>query len=139
LMVDVVLSQSGFDGQPVTLDVEDEGTLVSTQQVTLPDAGTPASIPVRFTVSEAGPRVLRFRVSPQPGELVTENNAREALIDVRDRKEKILYFEGEPRFEMKFIRRHPGRIWSFLRDCLDPRVRSDFAWLDPAPHFAALT
>ncbi len=49
--------------------------------------------------------MLRFRVSPQPGELVAENNAREALIDVRDRKEKILYFEGEPRFEMKFIRR----------------------------------
>jgi len=105
LMVDVVLSQSGFDGQKVTLDVEDEGHLVSTQQVSLPDAGTPASIPVRFTVSEAGPRVLRFRVSPQAGELVTENNAREALIDVRDRKEKILYFEGEPRFELKFLRR----------------------------------
>jgi uncharacterized membrane protein len=105
LMVDVVLSQSGFDGQKVTLDVEDEGTLVSTQQVSLPNAGTPASIPVRFTVNEAGPRVLRFRVSPQPGELVTENNSREALIDVRDRKEKILYFEGEPRYEYKFIRR----------------------------------
>jgi uncharacterized membrane protein len=105
LMVDVVLSQSGFDGQKVTLDVEDEGTLVSTQEVSLPDAGAPASIAVRFTVNEAGPRVLRFRVSPQPGELVTENNAREALIDVRDRKEKILYFEGEPRFEYKFIRR----------------------------------
>jgi uncharacterized membrane protein len=105
LMVDVVLSQSGYDGQKVTLDVEDEGTLVSTQQISLPDAGTPATIPVRFTVNEAGPRVLRFRVSPQPGELVSENNAREALIDVRDRKEKILYFEGEPRFEYKFIRR----------------------------------
>jgi uncharacterized membrane protein len=105
LMVDVVLSQSGFDGQKVTLDVEDEGTLVSTQQVSLPNAGTPASIPVRFTVNEAGPRVLRFRVTPQPGELVVENNAREALIDVRDRKEKILYFEGEPRYEYKFIRR----------------------------------
>jgi uncharacterized membrane protein len=105
LMVDVVLSQSGFDGQKVTLDVDDEGTLVSTQQVLLPDAGAPASVPVRFTVNEAGPRVLRFRVSPQEGELVTENNSREALIDVRDRKEKILYFEGEPRPEYKFIRR----------------------------------
>ena len=105
LMVDVVLSQTGFDGQLVTLDVEDEGTMVSTQEVSLPDAGAPASVQVRFTLSEAGPRVLRFRVSPQAGELVTENNAREALIDVRDRKEKILYFEGEPRFEYKFIRR----------------------------------
>jgi uncharacterized membrane protein len=105
LMVDVVVSQSGFDGQKITLDVEDEGTLVSTQEVSLPSAGVPASVPVRFTVNEAGPRVLRFRVSPQAGELVTENNAREALIDVRDRKEKILYFEGEPRWEYKFIRR----------------------------------
>jgi uncharacterized membrane protein len=105
LMVDVVLSQQGFDGQKVTLDVEDEGTLVSTQELTLPDAGTPASVPVRFTVNEAGPRVLRFRVSPQEGELVAENNARDALIDVRDRKEKILYFEGEPRWEYKYIRR----------------------------------
>lgn len=105
LMVDVVLSQSGFDGQQITLDVDDEGTLVSTQQVTLPNAGAPATVQVRFTVNEAGPRVLRFRVSPQAGELVTENNVREALIDVRDRKEKILYFEGEPRWEYKFIRR----------------------------------
>ncbi|HET9704498.1 MAG TPA: hypothetical protein VFP85_10715, partial [Vicinamibacterales bacterium] len=105
LMVDVVLSQSGFDRQKVTLDVEDEGTLVSTQEISLPDAGAPASVAVRFTVNEAGPRVLRFRVTPQEGELVTENNAREALIDVRDRREKILYYEGEPRFEYKFIRR----------------------------------
>jgi len=105
LMIDVVLSQSGYDGRQVTLDVEDEGTLVSTQQVTLPDAGAPASVPVRFTMNEAGPRVLRFRVTPQEGELVIENNAREALIDVRDRKEKVLYFEGEPRWEYKFIRR----------------------------------
>lgn len=105
LMVDVVLSQSGYDGQAVTLDVEDEGHLVASQDVTLPDAGTPASISVRVTVAEPGPRVLTFRVSPQPGELVTENNVREALIDVRDRREKILYFEGEPRWEFKFIRR----------------------------------
>ena len=40
--------------------------------------------------------------------------------------------------EMKFIRRRPGRLWSFLRDCIDPRVHSDFAWDDPAPHFAGL-
>jgi predicted ATP-grasp superfamily ATP-dependent carboligase len=36
--------------------------------------------------------------------------------------------------EMKLIRRRPSRVWSFLRDCLDPRVHSDFDWSDPAPH-----
>ena len=42
---------------------------------------------------------------PQPGEQVTQNNARDALVEVSDRREKVLYLEGEPRFEMKFIRR----------------------------------
>ena len=37
--------------------------------------------------------------------MVTQNNARDVLVVVEDRKEKILYFEGEPRFEVKFIRR----------------------------------
>ena len=37
--------------------------------------------------------------------------------------------------ELKFIRQRPRRLWGFLRDCLDPRVHSDFAWDDPAPHF----
>jgi uncharacterized membrane protein len=105
LLVDVVVAQRGFDGQAVTLDVEDEGRIVSTQQVTLPAGGAPATVPVRITVDDEGPRVLRFRVAALPGELVAENNQREALIDVRDRREKILYFEGEPRFELKFIRR----------------------------------
>jgi uncharacterized membrane protein len=100
-----VVAQRGFDGQLVTLDVEDEGRIVSTQQVTLPAGGAPATVPVRITVDEEGPRVLRFRVPAMDGELVAENNQREALIDVRDRREKILYFEGEPRFELKFIRR----------------------------------
>jgi predicted ATP-grasp superfamily ATP-dependent carboligase len=40
--------------------------------------------------------------------------------------------------EMKFIRQRPSRLWSFLRDCLDPRVHSDFAWDDPVPHLSGL-
>lgn len=105
LMVDVVLTHTGYAGQTINVDIEDEGRIVGTEPVKLPDDGSAATARVRFTVSEAGPRVVRFRVAPQPGELVTENNARDALIDVRDRREKILYYEGEPRPEMKFIRR----------------------------------
>jgi len=105
LLVDVVIAQKGFDGEAVTLDVEDEGRIVSTQTVTLPAGGSPATVPVRITVDEEGPRVLRFRVPALAGELVSDNNQREALIDVRDRRERILYFEGEPRFELKFLRR----------------------------------
>jgi uncharacterized membrane protein len=105
LMIDVIVSQTGFSGKQITLDVEDEGRIVGSQQVKLPEDGSAATARVRFTVDDAGPRIFRFRVAPQEGELVTQNNVRESMIEVRDRREKILYFEGEPRHEVGFIRK----------------------------------
>jgi uncharacterized membrane protein len=105
LVVDVVLSQTGYGGSTVPLTVEDDGRIVSTQEVTLPADGESATVKVRFTASEAGARLFKFRVKEQSGEQVTQNNARDALIEIRDGREKILYFEGEPRPEMKFINR----------------------------------
>lgn len=105
LLVDVVVRNTGYAGRTVTVDVEDEGRIIGSQQVQLPSDGSPASVRVRATASEAGPRLFKFRVSPQEGELVTQNNVRESLVNVRDVRERILYFEGEPRWEMKFLRR----------------------------------
>ena len=105
LMVDVTLTQTGYAGRTVTVDVEDEGRIVGSEKVQLPPNGTPASVRVRAEALEPGPRLFRFRVAPIDGEAVTQNNAREALINVRDARERILYYEGEPRFEMKFLRR----------------------------------
>ena len=105
LMVDALVTQTGYAGETVTLDVEDEGRIVGSQEVKLPIDGEPAAVRVRFMASDSGPRVFRFRISPRPGELVTQNNQRESLVDVYDRTEKILYFEGEPRPELKFLHR----------------------------------
>ena len=105
LLVDVVVTQTGYAGRTVTVDVEDEGRIVGSEQVRLPADGSPATARVRAAASEAGPRLFKFRVAPLADEVVTQNNVRETLIQVRDTRERILYFEGEPRFEMKFIRR----------------------------------
>jgi uncharacterized membrane protein len=104
LVVDVVLSQTGYPGQTVPLSVEDDGRIVSTQEVTLPPDGESATVKVRFTANEAGARTFKFKVPTQAAEQVTQNNARDALIQVNDRAEKVLYYEGEPRFEYKFLR-----------------------------------
>jgi uncharacterized membrane protein len=105
LSVDVVLSQTGFGGATVPLQVEDDGRIVSSQQVTLPRDGEAATVRVTFTAKDAGARLFRFRVPPQTDEQVTQNNTRDALVEVSDRREKVLYMEGEPRYEVKFIRR----------------------------------
>ena len=103
LVVDVVVSQTGYAGKTVPLNVEDGGRIVATEQVKLPPDGESLTARVRFTANEAGPRQFRFRVPPQEGEEVTQNNARDALLEVRDRREKVLYYEGEPRYEPKFV------------------------------------
>ena len=105
LLVDAVITQTGYSGTTVRLDVEDDGRIVGSEEVRLPSDGSPATVRVRAIAADSGPRVFRFRVAPQADEVVGQNNAREALIDVRDTVEKILYFEGEPRFEMKFLNR----------------------------------
>ncbi len=104
LVVDVVVTQTGFAGETLPLVVESEGRIVETQNIVMPPDGEAATVRVRFKVDEAGPRRFKFLVPEQPGEQVSPNNSREHLIDVRDRRVKILYLEGEPRFEAKFIR-----------------------------------
>ena len=105
LVVEVTLEQQGFDGESVSLEVEDDGRIVSTRQVRFSDTGEAAVARVNFEATEAGPREFNFRVAPQRGEVLTKNNQRSAMIQVVNRVEKILYFEGEPRWELKFLRR----------------------------------
>jgi uncharacterized membrane protein len=105
LLVDVNVRNTGFGGRTVTVDVEDEGRIIGSEKVQLPSDGSSVPVRVRATATEPGPRLFKFKVTPQEGELVTQNNVREALVNVRDVREQILYFEGEPRFEMKFLRR----------------------------------
>lgn len=105
LIVDLIVAQSGYAGQKVPLLIEDNGRVVGSHEVELPQDGEPATVRVHFTAESAGPRSFRFRIPVQPEELVLENNEQDALILVRDDVEKVLYFEGEPRYEVKFARR----------------------------------
>jgi uncharacterized membrane protein len=105
LVVDVVITHQGFRGRSVPLVVEDGARRLAEDTVRLEGTDEPTVARVRFSVDEPGPRRLRFRIPAQEGEAVVENNVREVGIEVRERQEKLLYFEGEPRFEVKFLRR----------------------------------
>jgi len=104
LVLDVVVTQVGYAGQKVPLIVEDAGRIVSQQEITLPPDTESETVHVRFKATDVGPRVFRFKIPVQNGEEVTQNNQRDALIEIYDRREKLLYLEGEPRPEPKFIR-----------------------------------
>src|SRR5262249_37735840 len=74
LVVDVVVSQTGYSGKTVSLNVEDGGRIVTSQPITLPPDGQSLTAKVRFTANDAGPRLFRVRVAPQEGEGGTPNN-----------------------------------------------------------------
>ena len=105
LVADLSVVQRGYAGRTVTLVAEDSGRIVATQELTLPADGEPSAVRIQVPAMRTGARLLSFRIAPQAGEMIAQNNVQHALVTVQGRREKILYLEGEPRFELKFIRR----------------------------------
>lgn len=104
LVVDVVVTQTGYAGQRVPLNVESDGRIIAQETIALPRNGESSTFHMHFTAPEAGLKTFTFRIPDQPDEVVKQNNQRESRLEVYDRREKVLYYEGEPRFEAKFIR-----------------------------------
>lgn len=105
LLVNVQLSAPGYGGRTVSVVAEDMGRIVASEEVTLPGGGRPVVVPIAMKLETPGARELAFRVPSLPGERVLENNELRAMVQVRERTEKILYFEGEPRHEVAFMLR----------------------------------
>ena len=103
VMAEVFIKQQGYDDRPVELLVEDDSRILHREQISL-KPGT-QSIRIALATDEAGPRQLEFHLTTLADEAITANNSRAAMLSVDDRKMRVLYYEGEPRFEMKFVRR----------------------------------
>ena len=58
-----------------------------------------------FNAGAAGVRAVETSIEPLPGEENVKNNVLMRLVNVDNRKPRILYLEGEPRWEFKFLRR----------------------------------
>lgn len=105
LMVDVVVTQHGFGQLTVPIIVSDDTRILAEERVDLGPDGEPVVARIGFELEQGGSRRIEFQIPTQAGERVEENNHRTAWVDVRGEREKILYYEGEPRFEVKFMRR----------------------------------
>ena len=101
----VSLTQRGYSGQQAKLTVRDGDKSLAEREITLPPDGRVQTEPLFFPIGAAGAKSLAFSVEPLPGEENLANNAVTRPILVSDAKRRILYVEGEPRWEYKFIRR----------------------------------
>ena len=102
------------------LKVYDGDAILAAETIQLPSRSGVTTRWVDLDVGEAGVRDLRFSLDALPGEPNVVNNTRLRPMEVPEQRRHILYMEGEPRWEYKFIRRamdeHPAvRVASLLK------------------------
>ena len=103
LVARVTLRQHGYAGEKVNLTVRENGHPLAQRTITLKDAAQTEAI--MFNSGVAGAHSFQVGVDPAPGEENKNNNVLVRLVNVTPKKMRILYMEGEPRWEYKFIRR----------------------------------
>lgn len=101
----ISLTQHGYTGQKATITVRDGDKMLADREITLGAEGRLQTEQLFLPVGNAGAKNLTFGVEPLVGEENLANNAVTRPILVSDAKRRILYVEGEPRWEYKFIRR----------------------------------
>jgi uncharacterized membrane protein len=103
-MVRVTLQQQGFGGARGRLEVREGSALVQTREVHFPRNQETVNVDLTLAPKTEGMKIYQFTLVPLEGEEVKENNSRTTLVQVRDTRPRILYIEGYPRWEYKFIR-----------------------------------
>jgi hypothetical protein len=101
----VTLSQHGYTGEKATLVVREGDKTLAEHEITLGPNGRVQAEPLFFPAGAAGAKSITFGVRPMDREENLANNAMTRPLLVSDAKRRILYVEGEPRWEFKFIRR----------------------------------
>ena len=79
--------------------------IIAIEEQPLPQQAGQATVDIDINADTSGIQELRFEAESTASDIAPDNNSRKRLLQVRDNKRKILYFEGEPRWEYKFIRR----------------------------------
>jgi uncharacterized membrane protein len=104
--VQVAVNHQGYEGQEVELSIMDGDTQVVSDVVILGPEGVTRRFELEITPERPDLIVYDLNVELQTGEIIDKNNSYSFLVDNTEKEAlDILYLEGHPRNEYKFIRR----------------------------------
>lgn len=104
LRAEVTIRQNGFSGETARLVVTSDGAIVATRKINLKNA--PEQIEtVEFNAGKPGVKDIQATLQPLSDETNLKNNSLTTVLAVDGAQRRILYVEGEPRWEYKFLRR----------------------------------
>ncbi|MBI4876377.1 MAG: hypothetical protein HY822_17210 [Acidobacteria bacterium] len=105
LPAQVSFRQFGLAGRPARLVVRESGKTLAQETVTLPSDGAVETRQLIFNAGIAGAKNIQATLELVEGEENARNNSLTRVVNVESAKPRILYIEGEPKWEFKFIRR----------------------------------
>lgn len=103
--VHIRVRHEGYEGREVELLIEAKDQVVTSKTIKLGKSGTIGRHTLPLTSAQAGPFVYKLRIPEAPGEIITQNNERLFLVNNQQQQTDLLYIEGHPRHEYKFIQR----------------------------------
>jgi uncharacterized membrane protein len=104
----ITLHQRGYAGSKINLTVRDvsagQTKILASRTISLGPDGNLQTETLMFDIGGAGAKTLQIAAVPLGGEENTANNTLTRVVNVGSEARRILYIEGEPRWEFKFIR-----------------------------------
>jgi hypothetical protein len=110
MSVDGQIKVSGYVNQKIPVRLlmgssKDKMQVIGETTVTADQDGKTVKVHFDYTPETPGEFKLTLEAVPQPGELVTTNNRLSSFVNVLKGGLHVLYIEGTPRVEQKFLRR----------------------------------
>jgi hypothetical protein len=139
--IEVSLSARGFDGEPAEVVVTDKqgGQELARQAFTLSARGGQQSETVYFKPVREGDYRLEVKIPPRPGEQFTDDNVRVISLRVQPEVIKVLYVEGRPRWQYRYLKDILLRAPNIKVQCLLTSASADFIQESTHPDVPALT
>ena len=108
LAAKITLRQRGYSGAALNLTVRDvsdaQPKVLASRTIHLGAEGNLQRETLMFNIGGAGARTLQIAAVALAGEENTATNALTRVVNVASQPRRVLYIEGEPRWEYKFIR-----------------------------------
>jgi len=105
LQAEVSFHQHGFGGGKGRVTVRESGKVLASRDITFKGDGAAQTEAVPFSAGDAGVKNLEVGVEALASEENRDNNEMTGVLNVDNAKPRILYMEGEPRWDYKFLRR----------------------------------
>ncbi len=113
ITAEIYLRRSGDIGaDSLTIKISEDGREIKKQSLDIRNVlsgGEARPVTIEFTPGSAGAHRYSFEIASVEGEMTAENNLVESMIEVTDESPRILYLEGEPRWEYGKLRFSLGK------------------------------